>query len=82
MKKEVQLMDICMMKKSVKAHIQKHIALSEQALQLFNAVLNEVSTTKGQFLLQPGTNVRQEYFVVKGCLKAYYISSKRNKWSA
>jgi CRP/FNR family transcriptional regulator len=82
MKKEVQLMDICMMKKSVKAHIQKHITLSEQALQLFNAVLNEVSATKRQFLLQPGTNVRQEYFVVKGCLKAYYISSKRNKWSA
>jgi CRP/FNR family transcriptional regulator len=82
MKKEVQLMDICLMKKSVKAYIQKHITLSEQALQLFNAVLNEVSATKGQFLLQPGTNVRQEYFVVKGCLKAYYISSKRNKWSA
>jgi len=49
MKKEVQLMDICMMKKSVKAHIQKHITLSEQALQLFNAVLNEYLLQKGSF---------------------------------
>ena len=79
LQKEVQLIDICTMKKSVKAHVQKHIKSSEKELQLFNAVLNEVFVSKGQFLLQPGTNVRHEYFVVKGCLKAYYISSKGNK---
>jgi CRP-like cAMP-binding protein len=78
-KKELQLMDICSMKKSVKEHIQKHITPSNEQFRLFDTVLNEVTVAKGQFLLQPETNVRHEYFVVKGCLKAYYISSKGSK---
>ena len=79
LKKEIQLMDICTTKKSLKAHIQKHITPSEKQLQLFSAVFKEVSVAKVHFLLQPGTTIRQEYFVVKGCLKAYYINSKGNK---
>lgn len=67
------------MQESLRVHIQKHIHASEKELQLFNSVLNEVSVAKGQFLLKPGTHVKHEYFVLKGCLKAYYISNKGNK---
>jgi CRP/FNR family transcriptional regulator len=45
---------------------------------LFNSVLNQVTVAKGQFLLKPGTSVKHEYFVVSGCLKAYYIDEKGN----
>ena len=68
------------MQESIKIHIQKHITASKKELALFNEVLNEVSLPKGQFLLKPGTNVKHVYFVVKGCLKAYYISRKGNKY--
>jgi CRP-like cAMP-binding protein len=64
----------------MKIHVQQHITASNIELQQFNKVLNEVSRAKGQFLLKPGTNVKHVYFVVKGCLKAYYISSKGNKY--
>ncbi|WP_232735075.1 MULTISPECIES: Crp/Fnr family transcriptional regulator [unclassified Olleya] len=48
-------------------------------MQKINAILNEVSVSKGQFLLKPGTAVKNEYFVVKGCLKAYYIDDRGNR---
>jgi CRP/FNR family transcriptional regulator len=64
---------------SLKVHLQKYIPLSEKELQLFSAVFKEVLVVKGPFLLQPGTTIRREHFVVKDCLKAYYINSKRNK---
>ena len=68
------------MQKFIKIHIEKHVSASKRELALFNEVLKEVSLAKGQFLLKPGTNVKHVYFVVKGCLKAYYISSKGNKY--
>jgi hypothetical protein len=63
-------MDICTMRKSLKELLQKHLILSEKKLQLFSAVFKEVFVAKAQFLLQPETTIRQEYFVVKDCLKA------------
>lgn len=67
------------MHQSITKHINNHINPTENDIQLFNAVLNEIAVTKGQFLLKPGTNVKHEHFVVKGCLKAYYLDDKGNK---
>ena len=64
---------------SIEKHIHKHITPSLKDGKLFDAALNEVAVAKGQFLLRPGTNVKHEYFVIKGCLKAYYLTSKGNK---
>jgi CRP/FNR family transcriptional regulator len=64
---------------TINDHIKSHIQLSEKNLLLFNTFLNEIAVTKGQFLLKPGTHVKYEYFVVKGCLKAYYVDPKGNK---
>ncbi|MBD3889492.1 Crp/Fnr family transcriptional regulator [Olleya marilimosa] len=61
---------------SIIKHINNHITPSLEDVQLFNSVLNQISVSKGQFLLKPGTNVQHEYFVVKGCLKAYYLDDK------
>jgi len=64
---------------SITKHIQTHIHPSESDMQVFQSVLNEVSVSKGQFLLKPGTNVKHQYFVIKGCLKAYYLDAKGTK---
>ena len=59
-------------------HITNHISPTQDDLQLFNSVLTQVSVSKGQFLLKSGTYVKHQYFVVKGCLKAYYLDDKGN----
>jgi len=64
---------------SIIKHIKNLINPSEIDLQLFSSVLNEISVAKGKFLLQPGTHVKHEYFVIKGCLKAYYSDDKGNR---
>ena len=60
---------------SITKHITNHIKATENDLQVFNTVLNEISVSKGQFLLKPGTHVKHEHFVVKGCLRAYYMDN-------
>lgn len=67
------------MQTSITKHIKEHVNATEIDLQLFNSSLTEISLEKGQFLLKPGTNVKHEYFVIKGCLKAYYLDEKGNK---
>ena len=69
-------MHLCSMYQSILKHIQDHISPSKLDLERFNEALNKVSISKGQFLLKPGTNVKHEYFVIKGCLKAYYLDDK------
>ncbi|WAC02454.1 Crp/Fnr family transcriptional regulator [Lacinutrix neustonica] len=64
---------------SITKHIRDHIHTTAPAIHLFNSVLNEISVKKGAFLLKPGTFVKHEYFVVKGCLKAYYIDNKGHR---
>tara|TARA_R110000737_G_scaffold345455_1_gene373959 strand:- start:34176 stop:34763 length:588 start_codon:yes stop_codon:yes gene_type:complete len=66
------------MHESISKHIIDHVNPIEVDLKLFNSVLNQVTVAKGQFLLKPGTSVKHEYFVVSGCLKAYYIDEKGN----
>lgn len=68
-----------MMYSSVIEHIHKHVSPSPTDLQLFTSKLREVSVAKKKFLLKPTTHVKHEYFVVKGCLKAYYLDKKGNK---
>lgn len=67
------------MHSSIIKHIYTHINPTSFDLALFTAALNEISVSKGQFLLKPGTHVKHEYFVVKGCLKGYYMDDKGSK---
>ncbi|MDW5288544.1 Crp/Fnr family transcriptional regulator [Formosa sp. PL04] len=68
-----------MMHPSIVSHIRQHIHPNTEDIQIFLSTLNEVSISKGAFLLKPGTAVMHEYFVVKGCLKAYYMDAKGSK---
>lgn len=64
---------------SITKHIQHHVQASERDLQLLHSALTEISVAKGKFLILPGTHAKHEYFVIKGCLKAYYLDKKGNK---
>lgn len=64
---------------SITEHIHTHIQPTAAEMEVFETVLNEISVSKGQFLLKPGTNVKHQYFVIKGCLKAYYLDDKGTK---
>ncbi|TXD84065.1 Crp/Fnr family transcriptional regulator [Subsaximicrobium wynnwilliamsii] len=67
------------MLKSIVTHIKQYVKPSAEELNQFTALLQEVSVAKRKFLLLPGTHVKHEYFVFKGCLKAYYMDDKGNK---
>lgn len=54
-------------------HVKRYVSPEPKDIDLLQSFLNEVSMNKGTFLLQPGTHVKHEYFVVEGCLKAYYL---------
>ncbi len=68
-----------MKKQAINAHILNYIQATPEELTLFNSKLNEVKVDKRKFLLQPGTYVKQEYFVLSGCLTAYYLDTKGHK---
>ena len=54
-------------------HIQEVIELTESEKERFTSILVQKKLRKRQFLIQEGDNVKYEYFVVSGCLKAYEI---------
>lgn len=60
-------------------HVKRQVKASPEDLQLFTSKLREVAVAKGKFLLQPDTFVKHEYFVIGGCLSAYYLDQKGNK---
>ncbi|MDC7998301.1 Crp/Fnr family transcriptional regulator [Gilvibacter sediminis] len=64
---------------SLKNHVLKLVQASDEALDLFASKLQRIAISKKRFLLQPGTQVQHEYFVLKGCLKTYYLDKKGNE---
>ncbi|WP_338360171.1 Crp/Fnr family transcriptional regulator [Yeosuana marina] len=64
---------------SITNHLKHYINPTERDLQIFQSCLNSISVDKGKFLLLPGTQVKHEYFVLKGCLKAYYQDEKGHR---
>jgi len=65
--------------KSLTEHVKNQVNTRPEDLHLFTSKLREVTVAKGKFLLYPNTYVKHEYFVVKGCLTAYYLDKKGNK---
>lgn len=53
-------------------HISKRIDLTCTEEEEFVSILSETVIQKKKHLIQPGDSVHQMYYVVKGCLKAYY----------
>jgi CRP-like cAMP-binding protein len=57
-------------------YLDRCISLDEEELSLFHGVLKFKTVKKKTFLLQKGEVCNFEAFVVKGCLKSYYLDEK------
>jgi len=53
-------------------HITKEIHLEQEEKDEFVSILSEIFVPKKDFLIIPDQPVDKEYYVVEGCLKAYY----------
>jgi len=55
------------------ANIAKHISLDGEEVAFFTALLKGKVLRAGEFLLREGNICKYESFVVRGCLKTYYL---------
>jgi len=60
-------------------HISKEIQINEKEKDEFLSILSEVYVPKKEFLIVPDQEISKEYYVVKGCLKAYYLDELGDK---
>jgi len=60
-------------------HLSKVISLTDSEQQEFTSILEDVRISKKSFLIKPGDLVNSEYYVVSGCLKAYYLDETGDK---
>ena len=60
-------------------HLKEVISLSESEQQEFTSILEEIRISKKNFLIEPGDLVNSEYYVVSGCLEAYYLDESGDK---
>lgn len=54
-------------------HISNQISLTPSEEEEFTGLLSVERIPKGEYLVEPGAAVMSEYYVVKGCLKAFYL---------
>ncbi|WP_029282288.1 Crp/Fnr family transcriptional regulator [Pedobacter sp. R20-19] len=57
-------------------HIKKFVSLSSGEEEILAALLKTVSVNKKAFLLEQGQMCKANYFVVKGCIRLYFIDIK------
>lgn len=58
--------------------ISRHISLTAEEITFFTSLLKSKFLANGEFLLREGDICKYESFVVKGCLKTYYLDE--NGW--
>lgn len=60
----------------LKQHIGKFVTLSDEQFDYFLSLFKEHVYKKGQVIIAQGDKVDREYFVLSGCLKAFYINDE------
>lgn len=58
----------------LKEHLIKTVSLTDEQFDYFFSHFKPLSFKKGQILIREGDKVDHEYFVISGCLKAFYIN--------
>lgn len=62
--------------------ISKYISLTEEEVNAINSLDLFRSVKKGTILLKEGQKSQEEYFVLKGCIRKYYIIDGEEKTTA
>jgi len=55
------------------SNISRHISLSPEEVAFFTSLLKLKSLKNGEFLLREGSICKYESFVIRGCVKTYYL---------
>lgn len=63
-------------KEILRAHIAKTAKLSEEQFDYFFSHFKPHSFKKGQVVISEGQKVDVEYFVLSGCLKAFFVNDE------
>lgn len=63
-------------KEMLQRHIAQHATLTDAEFDHFFSHFKPMSFRKGQTIISEGDKVDCEYFVVSGCLKAFYINDE------
>lgn len=58
------------------SHIDRFITLSIDEQEILTSMLKTATVKKKAYLLQAGEVCRENYFIVKGCLRLYFIDIK------
>ncbi|WP_447637803.1 Crp/Fnr family transcriptional regulator [Flavobacterium microcysteis] len=61
-------------KEILKQHIAKTASLTEDEFEHFFSHFKPESFKKGQIIIHEGDNVEKEYFILSGCLKAFFMN--------
>lgn len=61
------------------AHIKRYVQLQPQEEQLICDMLIFKKYKKKEFLLEAGKVCRENYFVLKGCIRQYFVNKKLNE---
>lgn len=60
----------------LKQHISRFVTLTDEELDYFLSHFNEHSYKKGQVIISEGDRVENEYFVLSGYLKSFFINEE------
>ena len=59
----------------LRQHIKEIISLTNEEFDFVLSHFESIKKRKHQYIVQEGDFVNKEYWVVKGCLKNYFIDS-------
>jgi len=60
----------------LKQHVSRFINLTDEQIDYFVSHFKAHSFQKGQVVISEGDKVEKEYFVLSGCLKAFFINDE------
>lgn len=63
-------------KEILEQHIAKTASLTKEDFEYFFSHFKPLSFKKGQTIISVGDKVEDEYFVISGCLKAFFINDE------
>ena len=61
------------MKHPLRRHIEEIIPLTDSEFEFVLSHFSEVKKKKYQYIVQEGEPVNKEYWIMKGCLKSYFV---------
>ena len=60
----------------LKQYVSRFVSLTDEQIDYFVSHFKEHSFKKGQVIISEGDKVEKEYFVLCGCLKAFFINDE------